>query len=221
MKLFMITGVAQDFRHGASSGLAEGVVTTPALLREAGGEGSERELLTDLCRVAALPVCASVTSVLADDIYRNARDLARISDQILVQVPLIDEAMTSIRRLRSDGVRVVGTLVHSAAQAILGAKAGAFMVQLAADQLDQSGYDGTAVLSDVCAIFRSHDVECDVMAANPRHAAQFAQCARAGVDVTAVTPDVLKTLLIHPLTDRGMEEMARESSAYRRPRAAV
>ena len=175
----------------------------------------------DLCRIAPLPVCASVTSAAGDDIYRDGRELAKISDQILVQVPLIEEAMTSIRRLRADGVRVVATLVHTATQAVLGAKAGAFMVQLAVNQLDESGYDGTAVVGDVCTIFRRHDIECDVMAAHPQHAAQFAQCAHAGADVAAVTPDALRNLLVHPLTDRGVEQLVRRASGPLRPRAAV
>jgi transaldolase len=221
MKIFLITASVQDFRHAAAGGLAEGVVTTPSLLHDAGSDGSEHELLMDLCRIAPLPVCASVTSLAPADIYRDGRELAKISDQILVQVPLIEEAMTPIRRLRADGVRVIATLVHTATQAVLGAKAGAFMVQLAVSHLDETGYDGTAVVSEVCAIFRSHDVECDVMASHPQHAAQFAHCAHAGVDVAAVTPDALRNLLVHPLTDRGVEMLRREAGGPLRPRAAV
>jgi transaldolase len=221
MKIFLITAAAQDFRRAAASGLAEGVVTTPSLLRDGASEGSERELLLDLCRVAPLPVCASVTSGAGEDIYHDGRELAKISDQILVQVPLIEEAMTPIRRLRADGVRVIATLVHTATQAVLGAKAGAFMVQLAVSRLDETGYDGTAIVGEVGTIFRSHDVECDVMASDPQHAAQFAQCAHAGADVTAVTPDVLRNLLIHPLTDRGVEQLLREARESHRPRVTV
>lgn len=221
MKVFLITARPLDMQWAALSGLADGVVTTPALLNDAAVDGSQHELLADLCRVAPLPVCASVGSVRPDEIYRDGRELARISDQILVQVPLIEEAMPSVRRLRADGVRVIATLVNTAAQAVLAAKAGAFMVEVALDLLDESGQDGVAVVGDVCAIFGAHAVECDVMAAGSQHAAQFSRCAHAGADVAAVTPDVLRTLLLHSLTDRGLDNMLRDLSAHHRSPVAL
>ncbi len=221
MKIFLVTARPLDLRWAAASGLADGVVTTPSLLQEVAGDGSQHELLADLCHVAPLPVCASVASVAPDDIYRDARELVKISDQILVQVPLIEEAMPAVRRLRADGVRVIATLVYTVAQALLAAKAGAFMVQVAVDQLDESGHDGTTVVRDVCAIFGEHAVECDVMAAGPQHAAQFSSCAHAGADVAALTPDVLRTLLLHPLTDRGLDQMLHDLSTHHHSRVTV
>jgi transaldolase len=220
MKVFLITSRVPDVQWAAAGGLAEGVVTTPALLNEI-AEGARYEHLADLCRVAPIPVCASVRSVAPDDIYRDGRELARISDQILVQVPLIEDAMPAVRRLRADGVRVLATLVYTATQAILAAKAGAFMVEVAVDQLDEAGQDGTAVVDDVCAIFGAHAVECDIMASRPQHAAQFSRCAHAGADVAAITPDLLRTLLLHPLTDRGLDHLLRDLSVHHHPRASV
>jgi transaldolase len=221
MKIFLATASTQDVEWAAEGGLAEGVVATPALLREAAGEGGERALLAKLCQVAPFPVCASVGSVTSADIYRDGRELAKISDQILVQVPLLEEAVPAIRRLRSDGVRVVATLVYGTAQAVLAAKAGAFMVQIDVEQLDDMGEDGAATLADVRGVFAAHAIECDVAAASPRNSTQFARCVRAGADVVAVTAAVLRALLVHPLTDRGVDRLLSDLSVHSRPRVTV
>jgi transaldolase len=221
MKIFLATASTHDVEWAVDAGLADGVVASPAMLREAAGEGGERELLADICETAPLPVCASVGSVVGTDIYRDGRELAKISDQILVQVPLLEEALSPIRRLRSDGVRCVVTLVYGTAQAVLAAKAGAFMVQVDVDQLDGVGDDGVAVVADVREVFATHAIECDVAASLPRDSVQFARCVRAGADVVAVTADVLRALLLHPLTDRGIDRLLRDLSMHDRPRAAV
>jgi transaldolase len=221
MKIFLATASTSDVQWAADGGLADGVVATPALLRSSGGDGGERDLLAEICRIAALPVCASVASVNAADIFRDGRELAKISDQILVQVPFLEEAVPAMRRLRADGVRVIATLVYTTAQAVLAAKAGAFMVQVAVDQLDASGQDGTEVVRDICSVFTMHGMECDVAASLPQQGAQFARCARAGADVVVVTPDVMRTLLLHPLTDRGVDQFLRDVSSHHRPRATV
>jgi transaldolase len=221
MKIFLATASTQDVQWAVAAGLAEGIVTTPALLREAAGAGGERDLLAEICQTAPLPVCASVGSVTAADIYRDGRELAKISDQILVQVPLLEDAVPAIRRLRADGVRSVVTLVYATAQAVLAAKAGAFMVQVAVDQLDVIGDDGADVVGDIRTVFAAHAVACDIAASQPHTSAQFARCARAGADVITVTPDVLRALLLHPLTDRGVDQLLHDLSVHTRPHATV
>jgi transaldolase len=221
MKIFVATASVRDVQWAADSGLADGVITSPAMLREAADDGDERELLAAICKAATGPVCAAVGAVNAADIYRDARELAKISDQIVVQVPLLEESVTAIRRLRADGVRAVATLVYTTAQAVLAAKAGAFMVNIAVDQLDAVGHDGADVVRDVCTLFAAHAIECDVLASLPQHAAQFARCATAGADVVALATDVLRALLLHPLTDRGLDQFLRDLSVHHRPRATV
>jgi transaldolase len=221
MKIFVSTATVRDVQWATDGGLADGVMTSPATLRDAAGDGEEHELLAEICRATAGPVCATVGAVNAADIYRDARELAKISDQILVQIPLIEDAVSAMRRLRADGVRVVVTLVFTAAQAVLAAKAGAFMVTVALDQLDAFGHDGTDVVRSVGTLFAAHGMECDVLAAQPQHAAQFARCAEAGADVVAVAPDVLRALLLHPLTDRGLDQFLRDLSVHRQPRPTV
>jgi len=221
MKIFVATASTYDVQWAVEGGLADGIVTTPALLREAAGEDGEREVLAEICQGTALPVCASVGSVTASDIYRDGRELAKISDQILVRVPLLEEALPAIRRLKAEGIRSVATLVHVTTQAVLAAKAGAFMVEVPLDSLDAVGEDSADVVRDIRSAFDIHAIECDVIAALPRTSALFARCASAGADVITVTPEGLRALLLHPLTDRGVDHLLRDLSTHARPRAPV
>src|SRR5579862_3862640 len=222
MKIFVATASRQEVEWAVDAGLADGVVATPDLLRDAVDEGEERELLAEICHVASpLPVCASVGSVAGSEIYRDGRELAKISDQILVHIPLLEDTLSAMQRLRAEGVRSVATLVYSTAQAVLAAKAGAFMIQVGVDSLDAFGDSGADLVSDVRTVFAGHAIECDIVAALPRDSAQFAQCARAGADVITVTPAALRALLLHPLTDRGVDQLLRDLSVHTRPRATV
>jgi transaldolase len=217
MRIFLATARLDDIRWAAEHGLADGVLTTPALL-DAASSGDPRGLLADLCRATSLPVCATVGAVSGADIYRDARELAKLSDHVIVQIPLVEDAVSAIRKLSAEGVRVGATLVFNAAQAILAAKAGASMIATALDQLDLYGHDGLQVVSELRSVFADGRVECDVMALYPRDATQFAGCAIAGADVVALPPQLVKSLLLHPLTDRGLDQFLNELARGHRGR---
>jgi transaldolase len=219
MRIFLATARLDDIRWAAEHGLADGVLTTPALL-DAAGNGDPRGLLADLCRATNLPVCVTVGAVNGEDIYRDARELAKLSDHVIVQIPFVEDAVSAIRKLGAEGVRVGATLVFNAAQAILAAKAGASMIATALDQLDLYGHDGLEVVRELRSVFADGRVECDVMALNPRDATQFAGCATAGADVVALPPQLVRTLLQHPLTDRGLDQFLSELARGHRGRPA-
>ena len=219
MRIFLATARLDDIRWAAEHGLADGVLTTPALL-DAAGNGDPRALLADLCRATNLPVCVTVGAVNGDDIYRDARELAKLSDHVIVQIPFVEDAVSAIRKLSAEGVRVGATLVFNAAQAILAAKAGASMIATALDQLDLYGHDGLEVVRELRSVFADGRVECDVMALNPRDATQFAGCAIAGADSVALPPQLVRTLLLHPLTDRGLDQFLSELARGHRGRPA-
>jgi len=214
MKILLASADADEVRWAASAGLLDGVLTTPALLGAADG-ASERDLLDEIVRAANVPVYVSVHAIDAADVYRDARDLARLSDAIVVQIPLVEDAIVAIRRLCSDGVRVAATLVFNAAQAVLAAKAGAQSVVTPIDHLDAVGHGGVQVVRDLRAVFDASATECDVVAVRPATATQFTECALAGADAVAVRPEVLRNLLLHPLTDRGLDQFLRDLSQHR------
>lgn len=212
MKIFLATASLEEIRWAAGNGLCDGVLTTPALLHEerVAGEGHER--LAEIARAVGLPILATVGSVGGEDIYRDGRALARISDQVAVQVPFVEDAVVAMRRLSSDGIRVAATLVFNAAQAVLAAKSGASSVSVHLDQLDAQGHEGIEEVREIRMVFDRHRIECDVLAAFPRNASQFTSSALAGADAQALSPATLRALLLHPLTDRGMDQFLTDLS---------
>lgn len=218
MRIFLATAKLDDIRWAHTHGLIDGVLTTPSLLTAQVHPAGANDLLADICRVAAFPVAITVGAVNETDIYRDARELSKLSDGVIVQVPFVEDAIGAIKRLRSEGVRVAATLVFNAAQAVLAAKAGASTVCVHVDQLDAQGQDGVDTIAEIHQVFAMHGVECDVLAALPRNAAQFSGCALAGADTIAVAPDVLRALLLHPLTDRGLDRFLTDLSRTHRTR---
>lgn len=220
MRIFLATARMDDIRWAVEHGLADGVATSPAMLADAAGpDGDAREVLAEICRGSTMPICASVGAVDGGDVYRDGKELSRLADHVIVQVPMIEDSVGAMRQLRSEGVRVGATLVFNAAQALLAAKAGASMVTIPVDQLDAHGLDGAGVVADVHAVFRADGTECDLVATGVRDSARFAACATAGADGVVVTPAVLRALLLHPLTDRGVDQFLNELA--RRPKARL
>lgn len=218
MRIFIATAKLDDIRWAHSHGLVDGVLTTPSLLTAQVHPAGANELLADICQVASFPVAVTVGAVNANDIYRDARELAKLSDSVIVQIPFVEDAIEAMRRLTADGIRVAATLVFNAAQAILAAKAGAGMICVHVDQLDAQGQDGVDAIAEIHQVFDLHGIECDVLAALPRNAAQFTGCALAGADAIAVSSDVLRALLLHPLTDRGLDQFLTDLSRTHRTR---
>ena len=219
MNIYLATARLDDIRWAAAAGVLDGVLTTPALVGQAGVEADYAEHLDVVAREARVPVIATVRAVRGDDIYRDARELVRDNDEAYVQVPLVEDALPAIRRLATDGVRVFATLVFTPAQALLAAKAGAAAVGLPIDQLAESGGPADEVLGAIREMFERHDLACELVAMFPRNAGDVAACARGGADAIVVTPDTLRELLVHPMTDRGLDRFLREITHKSRTRA--
>ena len=218
MRIFIATAKLDDIRWAHSHGLIDGVLTTPSLLTAEVHPAGAAELLADICQVATFPVAVTAGAVNAGDIYRDARELSKLSDSVIVQIPFVEDAVEAMRRLSAEGVKVAATLVFNAAQAVLAAKAGAGTVCVHVDQIDTQGQDGVETIAEIHQVFRMHGIECDVLAALPRNAAQFTGCALAGADAIAVSSDVLRALLLHPLTDRGIDQFLTDLSRTHRTR---
>jgi transaldolase len=220
MRIHLASASLVDIRWAAEHGLADGIVTSPSLLALERPGTDARDLLGEIARNSGLPVHASVGSVDPGDIYRDGRELAKVADNVIVEVPLVDDAVMAIRRLSIEGVRVAATLVFNAAQAVLAAKAGATTVTIPVDQLDGLGQDSVAVVDETRRLFDRAGVECDLVAAYPRSAADFTACGLAGADAVTIGIDSLRALLVHPLTDRGVDTFLRELASRPRPRIA-
>jgi len=214
MRVLLTSASAEDVRWAAKLGVLDGVITTPKALTSAKGS-SEREVVIELCHAASAPVYVTVPAVDAQAIYREGKEIAKLSDQIVVQVPLVEDSIGAIRKLCSDGVRVAATLVFNGAQGLLAAKAGAASVITAIDHLDHAGFNGVDVVRELRSVFDAGHTECDVMAVGPNSATQLCDCVLAGADAVAVDAATLRSLLVHPLTDRGLDQLLNDLSKTR------
>jgi transaldolase len=215
MKIYLATASIDDVAWGAAHGMVDGVLTTPGLLAD-DADAEMRAHLADLCRLVHGPIFAAVHAVDATGAYRDGKELAKISDQIVVQLPLLEETLGAMRRLQADGVRVSASQVFNTAQALLAARAGASSVVSAIERLDAAGRDGVSVLAELRTAFDASDAECDVIALHPASPAQFGACALAGADAVALSADRCRDLLVHPLTDRGIDEFLGDVARLRR-----
>lgn len=220
MRIFLATTSLDEIRWATAASLIDGVVATPTIIATELPTADARDVVTEIAHATKLPVCASVPAIGATDIYKGARDLAKSVDHLIVAVPFIEDAVPAIRKLANDGIRVAATLIYSSAQGILAAKTGASMITIAIDTLESVGQSGPDLICELRAAFDHAATECDIAAAGPSSASSFAACAAAGADVAIVTPGVLRALLQHPLTDRGLDRFLGDISRRPKPRRA-
>ena len=214
MKIYLESARAADVQWGIDIGLIDGVTTNPMLIAGEHGDLDARDHLALICRLVDGPVTAEVVAVDAEGMYREGRELARVADNVVVKLPMIEEGIVATRRLARDGVRINTTLVFTAAQALLAAKAGASFVSPFVGHLDDVGHDGVGVVHDIRRVFDNYALECEILAASVRSPAHFLDCAKAGADIVSVPTDVLKAVLLHPLTDRGLDQLLNDWSRY-------
>ena len=217
MRIYLESVNLDEIRNVAAAGLADGVAFSHVAFSADAPDASARERLDEISREFAFPVCVPVGAVTSADIYTEARELAKVSDHIVVQIPLVEDSLIPICRLSTEGVVVCATFVFDAAQAIIAAKAGATTVRVTLDDLERYGQSGAQTLAEIKNVLEAGDRECDVMAASPRSAVQFAECALAGADVISLTPDTLRALVVHPLSDKGVDKFL--SDLAKRPKS--
>src|SRR5216110_438425 len=219
MNIYLESVDLEEIRNAVSAGLADGVAFAHTASVTDVADANTRERLEEISREFAFPICVPVGAVSSSDIYSEARELAKISDHVVVQIPLVEDSLVPMARLTAEGVVVCATFVYSAAQAIIAAKAGAAAVRVTLDDLERYGQSGTRTLAEIKSALDAGEQECDVMAASALSSVQFAECALAGADIICVTPETLKNLVVHPLSDRGVDRFL--SDLARRPRARV
>jgi transaldolase len=221
MNIYLESVNLDEIRSAAAAGLADGVAFSHTLADGDAVDANTTERLEEISREFAFPICVPVGAITSSDIYAEARELAKVSDHVVVQIPLVEDALVPIARLTAEGVIVCATFVFSAAQAIIAAKAGAAAVRVTLDELENYGQTGTMVLAEIKNALDAGDEECDVMAASPRTAVQFTECTMAGADIVCITPDSLRNLIVHPLSDRGIDRFLNQLAKRPKSRGAT
>ena len=208
MKFFADTANLESIREVASLGILDGVTTNPSLMAKEGIKGKEN-IIEHYKRIAATvpgDISAEVISTDFEGMIAEAKILSSLGDNIVVKIPMIKEGVKAINYLHEKGIRTNCTLIFSAAQAILAARAGASYVSPFMGRLDDISTEGIQLIRQIVQIFSNYGYECQVLAASIRSTLHIVQCAEAGADVVTCPPNIILQMLNHPLTDIGLEK---------------
>ncbi len=203
MKFFVDTAEISEIKALLPSGLVDGVTTNPSLIMKSGRD--IREVTAEICSLTPGPVSAEVTATEADKMISEGKSLAKIADNVVVKLPLTFDGLVACKALTSEGIKTNVTLCFSANQALLAAKAGASFISPFIGRLDDINIDGMELIREIRVIYDNYDFRTEILAASIRSANHVKDSALAGADVATVPPGVLKSLVNHPLTDKGLK----------------
>ena len=205
MKFFIDTAFVDEIREAADMGILDGVTTNPSLIAKT-GEKNYKTLLEKICGIVDGPVSAEVVSINCDEMVDEARELAKIHPNINIKVPIMKEGLKTVRRLTDEGINTNVTLVFSAPQAILAAKAGATFVSPFVGRLDDISAFGMELVGQIVTIYDNYDYDTEVITASIRNPLHVVEAALAGSHIATIPFKVINQLVAHPLTDKGMEK---------------
>jgi transaldolase len=203
MKFFIDSANIQEIRKAASWGILDGVTTNPSLVAKEGRDFTE--ILREICSVVAGPVSAEVVGTTTEEMVKEGRELSRVAKNITVKIPCIPDGIPAIKTLSGEGIAVNVTLIFSAPQALIAAKAGAAFVSPFVGRLDDISSVGMDLVRQIRTIFDNYSFSTQVLAASIRNPLHVVDAAMAGADVATMPFAVIEALLRHPLTDSGLK----------------
>jgi transaldolase len=203
MKFFVDTADVAEIREVAATGLLDGVTTNPSLVAKSGRDF--RDVIKEICSIVEGPVSAEVTALETDAMVAEGQSLAKIAGNVAVKVPLTWDGLKACRVLAQSGLKVNVTLCFNANQALLAAKAGAAFISPFIGRLDDAGQDGMELIEEIRHIYDNYDFNTEILAASIRTVNHVKYAALAGADVATVPVAIMKALVKHPLTDKGID----------------
>lgn len=208
MKFFIDTANLDQIREAQDLGVLDGVTTNPSLMAKEGITGRNNILkhYVEICKIVDGDVSAEVIATEFDEIIKEGEELAELHEQIVVKVPMIKDGVKAIKYFSDNGIRTNCTLVFSAGQALLAAKAGATYVSPFIGRLDDISTDGLNLIAEIRLIYDNYGFETQILAASIRHTMHVIDCAKLGADVMTGPLSSIEGLLKHPLTDIGLEK---------------
>ncbi len=221
MKIFLDTADINEIRKVAAWGVLDGVTTNPTLYAKIGG--SYDDILREVCSITPGPVSAEVVADDVDDMLEEGRHFAKIAPNIVVKVAMSENGLEAISRLADEGIKTNCTLIFTANQGLLAAKAGASLLSPFVGRLDDINQDGMIVIRELSEIVAIHELDTEVLAASIRNPLQMTQAALAGAHVATLPFKILQQMVHHPLTDKGIEqfksdwEKARKAADEQKP----
>ncbi|MCK6640860.1 MAG: fructose-6-phosphate aldolase [Bacteroidia bacterium] len=216
MKFFIDTADLAQIKEAQDLGVLDGVTTNPSLMAKVGIQGKEAVMkhYVDICNISTGDVSAEVISTDYEGIIREGEELAKLHKQIVVKVPMIKDGIRAIKYFSSKGIRTNCTLVFSAGQALLAAKAGATYVSPFIGRLDDVSVDGLNLIEEIRVIYDNYGFRTQILAASVRHPMHIIECAKIGADVATCPLSAITALLKHPLTDNGLAQFLVDAKKF-------
>ncbi|MCR5213026.1 MAG: fructose-6-phosphate aldolase [Eubacterium sp.] len=213
MKFFIDTANVADIRKANDMGVICGVTTNPSLIAKEGRDFTE--VITEITSIVDGPISGEVkaTTVDAEGMIAEGREIAKIHPNMIVKIPMTVEGLKAVKVLSAEGIKTNVTLIFSANQALLAARAGATYVSPFLGRLDDISMSGIDLIQDIVTIFQNYGIETEIIAASVRNTVHVTQCALAGADIATVPYAVIEQMTKHPLTDQGIEKFQKDYKA--------
>lgn len=208
MKLFIDTANTEEIREASELGVICGVTTNPSLIAKEGRDFVE--VVKEITTIVDGPISAEVISLEHEKMVSEALELAKIHENIVIKIPMCAEGLKAVKILSEKGIRTNVTLIFSAAQALLAARAGASYVSPFLGRLDDIGSEGMILIHDIAEIFSVHQLSTEIIAASIRHPIHVIEAAKAGCDIATIPYKVIMQMIGHPLTDAGIDRFLKD-----------
>lgn len=208
MKLFLDTANLDEIKRGVEWGVIDGVTTNPSLIAKEGRPIEEQ--VAKIAEIVDGDISAEVVSTTADEMLREARGLAKIHRNVVVKLPLTRDGIKATSTLSKEGIRVNVTLCFTPGQALLAAKAGAYIISPFVGRLDDIGTEGMNLIRDIVTIYRNYGFHTQILAASLRSPLHVVEAAKAGANIGTLPFKVLDMLFNHPLTDKGLDQFLKD-----------
>lgn len=208
MKLFLDTAVVDEIKRANDMGVIQGVTTNPSLIVKS-GQVFEK-VIKEITEIVDGPISAEVMGTTSEEMIKEGLELCKIHENIVVKIPMTEEGLKATKKLSEQGVKVNVTLIFSAPQALLAARAGAAFVSPFLGRLDDIGFDGLNLIEEIASIFEIKGIQAEIIAASIRNPIHVTRAALAGADIATLPMSVLLQMLNHPLTNAGIEKFIKD-----------
>lgn len=210
MKFFIDTANVDDIKLANDLGVICGVTTNPSLIAKEGRDF--KEVIKEITEIVDGPISGEVkaTTTCWEDMVEEAREIAKIHPNMVVKIPMTEDGLRAVKILKQEGIKTNVTLIFSANQALLAARAGATYVSPFLGRLDDISHNGLILIEEIVEIFSNNDIDAEIIAASVRNPIHVAECAKMGCDIATVPYSVIKQMIKHPLTDIGIEKFKQD-----------
>ena len=202
MKIFLDTANIESIKKYNDMGLVDGITTNPTLLSKE--KGNPAEIMREIVKIVKGPVSLEVIGTTIEKMVNEAHGLKKYGQNVVVKIPMIPDGLKVVKKLKEEGIQTNVTLIFSANQAILAAKAGAAYVSPFIGRLDDAGHEGMTIISEIVQIFKNYQFNTDVLVASIRHPLHVTEAGKIGAQAVTLPPDILGKMISHPLTDKGL-----------------